>query len=330
MSAPPANLSERIISGVLEGNGGYLFAMDEPEYLRLLLGERPLHAQPLANFAENMTSRKAKTRSSQVPWAHTVIPDKPTVIPDRFPSNSIVPVGQQFVAAALSSLPFEHLIYPLELLRQMQSQKHCYSRIESHPGHSANVTMLQQLMAAIGFSVPAKVWEELFASSQLRLISGDLGLRIGSQIQDIHEMTVFAWPVRSFDNGLPAMYDGMMELHVNRCAYFKKRLLIFGNSCMWYIAKIASRLFSEILFCRSLFFHDEILEAVCPDAVLTGHSDRYCWLRSDRERPMFLSLPGLYGLSLPDRRQFWELADAMMMSSFEAHRFPYALAAAIG
>jgi hypothetical protein len=125
------------------------------------------------------------------------------------------------------------------------------------------------------------------------------------------------------------MYDGMMDLHVNRSAVWNKRLLVFGDSCMRNIAKIASRLFNEILFCRSLFWHDEIFDGVCPDIVLTGHSDRYTWLCSDKERPLFLNMPNLIGLSLPDCRQFWELADAMMMTSFEAHRFPSAFARAI-
>lgn len=71
-----------------------------------------------------------------------------------------------------------------------------------------------------------------------------------------------------------------------------------------------SRDWRQIVFCRTQFFHAEMVAAVAPDDILTGLAERYfASTRPDAERPHFLAYPLMLGRAMapdPDFPALWD------------------------
>ena len=157
---------------------------------------------------------------------------------------------------------------------------------------------------------------------RLETRSGDLALHFDPARTETFELLAGRWRVLALGNGLSAGNDGILDILISRDAVFSKRLLVFGDSFLRQMLTMLSRFFAEIVFCRTRFFHTEMMELLRPDVVLTGNVERYLSsVPSDRERPFFLNYPGLMQRSLQPNKLFWEILDAMMAETYDPGRY---------
>ncbi|ODT60532.1 MULTISPECIES: hypothetical protein [Paracoccus] len=103
---------------------------------------------------------------------------------------------------------------------------------------------------------------------------------------------------------------GARPLVVSPNADNDRTLLIFGDSFFRMLLPDLSRYWRRIVFCRTQFFHAEMVAAVAPDDILVGLAERYfASTRPDAERPHFLAYPLMLGRAMapdPDFPALWD------------------------
>jgi hypothetical protein len=120
--------------------------------------------------------------------------------------------------------------------------------------------------------------------------SGDLGIKFNPP--KVENIMVYKKPssVVMADNGLANGNDGIMVLVKNDNAISEKTLMIFGDSFFRAILPQLSFFYKKIIFCRSRYFHSEIIKGFQPDHIFTGIAERYfsrCF--HDSQRPHFFT-----------------------------------------
>jgi hypothetical protein len=133
------------------------------------------------------------------------------------------------------------------------------------------------------------------------LFYGDLGRKLepprGEEV---------LWPrkaasVTREENGLVHDYDkpindGRMVVSLNPESVSDETLLIFGDSYLFNALAYVELAFRRVVFCRTRFFHREMMVMVQPDVIVCQAAERYTRLVSrDAKAPPFLILPYVLG-----------------------------------
>jgi hypothetical protein len=87
-----------------------------------------------------------------------------------------------------------------------------------------------------------------------------------------------------------------------------KTLLIFGDSFFRVMLNQLAWGFRRVVFCRSAYFHSELVDAVKPDVIFGGAAERYLAdVAPDDVRPHFLAYTLLAGRKMAPEPGFAEL-----------------------
>lgn len=305
---PPGHIEK----GVMFGRDGYLFLLDSGHHVfDLLLGMRKVTDRPFANFADNVGRRAAICQRAGVGYLHVIYPDKHNVLTDQFPVKDPFRLADTY----LDKLPGVRntVFYPLQVLQDAKSP--AFLKTDTHLTEMGNIGAAAAIVERlIGESQVAHL-NRLVASYQWHETdwTGDLGGRFDPALSERQCVLRTRWPFKWFHNDLMGGNDGIVDILFSSQAIYRKRMLVFGNSFSRNLCGILSYFFTEVVFLRSRYFHDEMFQQIQPDLVISSNVERYLSnCESDEDRPPFLLYPYLNGVNYAPDKAFAEALSAVL------------------
>jgi hypothetical protein len=172
------------------------------------------------------------------------------------------------------------------------------TKTDTHYSAIGNLAITKEIGAAM-FPDLAQVGSSKIAHCIVEqdTFSGDLGRKLSpSPTETTWLLATPPFPFTVGSNGVQGGNDGICMLIRSPQSLSTKKLLIFGDSFFRAMLPMLAVFYRSIVFCRTRFFHYELIEAVNPDHVLCGIAERYLsQCLADAKRPHFLSYPYLTG-----------------------------------
>lgn len=284
---PPQN------NNVIVGRDHELFLSSVPhETMRYVRGEIAADVHSISILKENISRRFALCRELGVMYRHAVAPDKHSVYQYFFPYENFTPLGNQFIQGGAD------FIYPILDLDPVVGRT--YRQTDSHWSWLGRLIFAKNIARNLGIADAHidKVFDIL--KSRLKLspqkYSGDLGSKLTPVQYEFPDSLVLPWDVTKHSNNIASGNNGRWELLQSSAPNVQGKIVVFGDSFLLQSLPVFTGFFKEILFCRTQYFHDEIIRFAKPDYVVTQNAERYfSSVKSDREAAPFLLLPALLG-----------------------------------
>ena len=262
------------------------------------------------NFSENILRRQSVCNASKRQFLQIIVPDKQSVM-DRFLEENVrVRLGELFLS---DSGPQSSVLYPLDLLKSMKA--HPYLKTDTHLSNEATIRLTSWIVGKLQDPLPLLGEGHLLdgLSLEAEYYVGDLGSKLIPPRGEKRHPFVGSWPTLWIHNQFRDGNNGIVDIRVSPRAESSKRLLLFGDSFGRDIAWFLSFFYSEVIFCRTPFFHDDLVSQISPDIVVCECAERYLDnVRSDEERPIFLLYPLLSDIDYRPGLSFAEAMSAMM------------------
>lgn len=289
-----------IENGVLIGHEGDLFlAGGRHEILRFIRGAR-LSPRAIQTLHDNIVRRQVMAARHNARFLQIVAPEKYVVYPENFP----IP-DPGFMAQAYLEAGHDDILYPVELLRRPR-QGRSYWQTDTHWTPMGLLAMAERIAQEAG--LPPATIEAVASDLAARLtvegdFVGDLGRKLSPPRGEPRHVLPPQPGTRVHENGVghdftQPVNDGRLILVESPRAVSDRILLIFGDSYLFHGLDILSRFFRRILFTRTRFFHEEMVEAARPHLVVSQMAERYMASAvSDLSAPPFWLIPWLLGRS---------------------------------
>lgn len=273
-------------AGVLIGRDDQLFLIGgNHAVLEFLTGERRPSAASVQTFHANISARKAACAEAGIAYTHVVFPD-PLVTLEDWHDHDVQSLYQRDYASQADPQLARAICYPLEVLR---GRKDCQLTYDSHYSALGNLAVARQVLMQFPGALPKlpdiETWDTVVTHN-------DLLRRIDptATAQQKQKAPPAAGATR-VNNGLQNRQNGIMDIVTSPNAITDKTLLIFGDSFLRQLINAFSYMFAKVVFCRTPYFHSEMVPAVAPDVIVTGNAERYLSnCKSDAERSHFLSI----------------------------------------
>jgi hypothetical protein len=295
---------------VLIGLNQHLFlAGGAHKTLEFAVGKIEPPASSYRAFEKNIRSRIDITAARGIPYLHVISPEKHSVLVEAIPFPISVRLGERYVANAPSAA--NSILYPFELFRQHRD--HCFLRTDTHPSDYGIIILTAEIIKRlVGLDCSEEASRMLSSLSVEQTIEGDLGSKVQPPIKVTEKYLSSYWKAFFFSNKLPTN-NGVCDIWISPGAVTDKRLLIFGDSVGRAIARVGSRFFREIVFLRTPFFHDDLIDQLRPDLMISENVERYLSLvQSDEDRPSFHMYPYLSGGAHVPGKEFAQAFSALL------------------
>ncbi|WP_281824954.1 hypothetical protein [Jannaschia rubra] len=186
------------------------------------------------------------------------------------------------------------IVYPIDLL---DGEDRCFTKTDTHYSSAGFLAIARCLAETCHPEVADAVGARLEAGmGDARPYSGDLGRACVPPRSETVPRFHPDPDIVQETNGVESGNDGLLLIQKNAAALTEKTLLIFGDSFFRLMLPYLAPLYRRIIFCRTRFFHDEILAATSPDIVFSGMAERYLSdCRPDGQRDHFLNIPLVLG-----------------------------------
>ncbi len=301
-----------IENGVAIGHERTLFlAAGSHEPLAFASGERVPSPDSFRVFRQNIADRADWAARNNAAYVHVIFPDKQSYAPELWPFGTPRRLGDMYLSAC-EPAERARVIYLAPLLRANRAL--VTSRVDTHLTMAGSAMVAAELTRRItGHEQGGRLREILADLTEPQETSGDLGSKLDPPWTDTLYVSGTLPPGRFISNQIAGGNNGMVDIRVSRRAAFGQRVLIFGDSFARQVCTYLPWFFSEILFCRTAFFHPEIAEAYRPDVLITSNAERY--LASpppDESRPLFLMYPWLNGGTHSPSKEFAQALSAML------------------
>lgn len=271
-------------------------------------------ADRVAVFLDNHRQRSAFCAERGIGFSQWVFPD-PILFAGGFPAG-------QMRSAFERALPEGNrpagMHYPLALLDGYPDRQ---NRTDTHYSPIGNMHVAARIVQQMQGKDHGERLAGLMAQlAQPHRVAGDLGVQCTPHITEMRAAPPRVPGIRSALTGVQSGNMGIMQLIVSPNADSDRTLLIFGDSFFRMLLPELARYWRRIVFCRTQFFHAEMVAAVAPDDILTGLAERYfASTRPDAERPHFLAYPLMLGRAMapdPDFPALWaELVDTRRLAT---------------
>jgi capsular polysaccharide biosynthesis protein len=306
-------------NGVLVGNNGHLFLAGDyadsfdPGKNAIEIAESSYDA-----FKVNIERRIGWAGRNQARFLHLIVPDKPSIIPEEWPGSTPPKLGAHYIERFPELA--DHILYPIEALSKEREQ--AISRVDTHLRDYGSILMASMLVEKLTGSSQADAFNELIGRlKQDGTFFGDLGGSLTPPISDSAVWLDSQDPGQTFLDENDDGSNGGADLRFNPDPIYNARVILFGDSFGREIARMLQFWYSEVLFFRSVYFHEEIADLCKPDILITENVDRYMgFCSSDEERPNFLLYPRLQSAAHVSSPEFSQALNAVL--SFP--RKPYA------
>lgn len=293
----------RIERGVLIADNDELFLVGGAhDVVAFATGKRQPDPASIENLRINIAFRQERARDCGVAFMHLVAPEKFRVEPDGFPIKAPRSLADYYLESGCQ------FTYPVEELRSDETGR-SYYRTDTHWAPHGLVRIAGLIGRAGGIDEDsvartcAKMVEDLKPAP--RRFVGDLGAKMQPLRSEPHLILMPSSPTGVFENGLAhvlnsSVNDGrLIVTFSNHETAADKFLLIFGDSYLHHCLPYLAYLFKRVVFCRTRFWHEEVVAAVQPDMVVTQMAERYLsFVNPDAIAPPFQMIPYLLGRPL--------------------------------
>lgn len=283
-----------IKNGVIIGKKGELFLADgHHRPLDFLTGKADVSDASVTNFQANLVARAEHAAGCGARHVHLVAPDKHTVLDESFPIANPIILGDIYRQRVRA--PF---LFPTEKLRALEHGG--YGFADTHWTWRGRLAAVEEVVLGLGLDEAMVHTRVAELAKLIRPRSGeapgDLGKRFDPPITQPNETLAAGWKVHKFDNHVTSGNDGRMNLLISEHPNAKGRIVIFGDSFIAQALSLFTAFFKDILFCRTQYYHREIVVGARPNYVLTENVERYLSnVRPDEEAPPLLLMAMLRG-----------------------------------
>ncbi|MDO6485525.1 hypothetical protein [Shimia thalassica] len=292
---------------VYKGDEGFLFlAGGAHGVFDLVDGKRAPTSTSLNSFWSNYKARSAFTNSKGYRFRTVIFPEKSVALKHLIPTGeNFESIYQRFYKRDLKPRGRREIIYPLSAVQREEA----FSKTDSHNSAKGYTSIFKEITSGLFPKKTAKAVELIEATYEVCNVSGDLGGKFSPAISE--SLPIFIrppLPIELASNGIVHGNSGVLVLVNSKNSLSNKTLLIFGDSFFRAMLPLLATCYRKIVFCRTPFFHYELVNAVAPDDIFCGIAERYlsrCQL--DSSRPHFLSFPYLSGRATKPDPKFGEL-----------------------
>lgn len=247
-------------------------------------------------FVDNHDRRTAYTRDRGISYSQWVFPD-PILFGGAMKQETFRSIFEASLPPAGRPSGIE---YPISVLDGHPDRQ---SRTDSHYSWIGGMYLAAEVARKTLSLDPTDELHELYEKvGEPEIYTGDLGVQCRPVISEYRARPPRLHGIRSASNGVAAGNMGIIQLVTSEKSKTERTLLIFGDSFFRSLLPELARYWRTIVFCRTQFFHDEMVSAVRPDDILSGLAERYfATTEPDSKRPHFLAYPLLMGRSMsPD------------------------------
>ena len=304
----------QISNGVLEGKDGHLFLADgNHKAFDFARGIAEIDTVSVSAFRRNIRERSRICANFGVKYWHVIFPDKQSVLSEHLPFDIKVRLGEAYMARCPELN--DKLIYPIDLLRRIPDGG--FQKTDTHLNDIGSFMVARDIIKNISHSA-ADTSLPISEINNQTLVpwTGDLGGRFTPPRSEMRPCLEMRSRKLCISNNLQGANNGLVDIILNRDAPIKERFLIFGDSFGRLLARFLSHCFSETIFLRSQFFHEEVFTALRPNYAISENVERYlsnCLL--DEKRPNFFMLPFLGAGKYEPSKDFATIFSALLMGN---------------
>ncbi|QDH71032.1 hypothetical protein [Marilutibacter alkalisoli] len=313
VSAMGGNSDGEIVRGVAHGtqddvlmasDGTLFLAGGRHEVIKLFSGEKQPSEASRCNLAENIEHRQTYCERHGIHFEAFVFPDKMPALGNLLPFSPVSLFENGYALAPNLKCHY--------LGSELASCEAPFPKTDTHYSVEGNHACARRIASPL-FGERLDQFDAIVSRNTVRKnnFCGDLGRKFDPPI--IESATALRrFPGFSMEsNGMQSGNDGLMMIASNADAISDKRVLLFADSYFRALIPYLAFFFSHVVFCRTRFFHYELVQAIAPDAIFTGMAERYLSsCESDDRRPHFLSYPLSKGRVLQPSDGFGAAFDA--------------------
>ncbi|MFG0866350.1 hypothetical protein [Pseudomonas sp. FYR_7] len=303
---------------VIVGTDGYLYLSGgRHSVLDYITGRKNPDSHSFDNFRDNIKRRAEYCSARNIKYTHIIFPDKQSVEIENFPLDKYSCLGDAYSKYCID-LP-QSLLYP-----RLELGSGSFHKKDTHMSDRGYCVLTSLLLKQLGFS--SKVCEEvkqelLSCLTKPVKYSGDLGSKMVPEEFDVKLDIDAGWNYKHLKNNLGVSNDGLSELYFNEAALTQMRVLIFGDSFSRLHSLFLSKCFKEVVFLRTRYFHEELVEMAKPDLVITGNAERYLsFVEKDEMAPNFFLYPLLKGIGHAPDQEYAVAMNAFLSYGKPAYR----------
>ena len=289
-----------IVSNVLIGTDGELYlAGGNHSVLKFATGEFRVREESIVNMRENLAFRRGMAARYGFAYMHMIAPEKYRVVSEAFPVKEISSLAEQYKAGGC-----EGMIDPVAEFRSALPMR-SYYQTDSHWAPHGKIIAARLIAEGAGHDPLDIAASEAEALKSLKptpdRFCGDLGRKLNPKRDEETFTYKPEHVIHTFENGLPHDFenpinDGRIVLTESDADCAEGTLLIFGDSYLHQSLVALTFFFKRIIFCRTRWFHEEIVGMTQPDIVVTQQAERYLsFVYPDSGAPNFLFLPQMLG-----------------------------------
>jgi len=303
---------------VLFGRKEHLFlAQGFHRSMDLATGSLTVPDVSIENFKSNITHRAEIASRYNAKYMHIIFADKQSVLKEEYPLDEILQISELYRAksAELSELVF----YTADALNVKDL---VFKRTDTHLTDFGTLLVTIDLLKRLGFEVPSDVVRSMFDNAfQEVTYSGDLGGRFDPPLSS--KELVFTKPQRVawWHNDLQGGNNGIVDIRYAPDALFNKRVMFFGDSFGRDCVRFLSLFFTQTVFLRTPFCHEELVHLYKPDILITENVERYLDnVQLDESRDLFLMMPYLSQLDYKPSLDFARAFSAEFSFGLEKYK----------
>ncbi len=307
-----------IENDVAIGHDGYLFlAGGSHPILQKASENGGIDLTALKTFQENIRHRRDFNEQKGIKFLHVIMPDKQSIIPEKWPLGATPQTGQLF-KDMMGELQ-DHIFYPAEMLAQDYAKT--VSKTDTHLTDHGSVIVAAKLVELLTGFDPRNELLDLIKSITIPTEKfGDLGSKLEPPLSAVELTSAARSPGPWLHNDLVGGNNGIIDLRFFAQAPCPNRLVFFGDSFGRELARFLQHWFREVFFFRTAYMHPDIIDLCCPDLVITENVERYMDnVPPDFERPFFFLYPYIKGVPYSPSKEFAEALSGVLSYPRQPH-----------
>lgn len=279
---------------VVEGKDGVLFHRDH-EAIEQVTGALTYSPTQLEQWLSTLETRKAWCDAHGIVSRFLIAPEKHVVYSDKLPDDIGVSEDRPAAMLIAAATPYlsDHIIYPLEALRQGREHNETYFATDTHWSMYGAFLAYKALMASLVRDIELiRVEEASLAWAKVPYV-GDLGVRFDPERSEDIEFLVSPLGAHRAVLQNKKFERGNVQVLVNDRPELPRCILFRDSFAQQLIAPLMES-FSRLVIVSSLSMLYDLVRAERPDVVLFQVAERFLgthWTGRDILMPQDLSGP---------------------------------------
>lgn len=280
-----------------------------------MTGKISIPEYSLVNFHKNLESRKKYCDDRGINYRHVIYPDKISVMRSFFPIKELVTYSDRYRPYYNESV--------LDLQDHIPDENKYFFETDTHLNFEGKVETSLVILKEF-FDLDEGAVRNVFSTfkGEQQEMVGDLGGKLDPVRKEVRYEIKTSF-LKRYHNQVGGN-DGFAVICLNKEKLKERgarRLLIFGDSFCERTLQFLSYMYSEILFCRSRYFHEEIVDMFKPDDVISESAERYfSGVRLDELSPRFNLIYGLKSSGFSKDEQFYVAMNAVLNYGRPQHK----------